>query len=361
VTAPSTTKEDALDDISDSADAVLDALDGADMGIFVLDQEFTVRWMNRTMGEYFGLDRQAVLGRDKATLIESQIRSIFAEPERFTDSVRSTYEDNTYIEEFECHVLAGEHREERWLRHQSRPIRRGDLAGGRVEHYTDITAQKARERELERQNGRLEKFASVVSHDLRNPLLVAEGRLELAEADGASDNVADAKAAIERSQALVDDLLTLSRQGDVVGSPEDVDLAALVESCWATVDTGDASLTVDTSVRVRADRSRLQQAVQNLLANASEHGGPDPEITVGAVADGFFVADDGPGVSAAVRETAFEPGVTTTDGGTGFGLAIVAEIVAAHGWTVRLAESEHGGARVEITGLDTVDDAESAD
>ena len=356
-----------FDAVKESEGAVLSALSSADMGVFVLGPDFAVHWMNETAGEYFGVDPSTALGADKATLIRSEIKHVFEEPERFADTVLSAYEDNSYVEEFECHVRSGAGRQERWLRHQSRPIETGPLAGGRVEQYTDISERKARKRELEGQNEKLERFTSAVSHDLRNPLLVAEGRLALARETGESEHVEEALTAIERGQSLIDDMLALSKQGAVVGEVEPVDLPALVDDCWQTVETETATCTVATTRTVRADRSRLRQLLENLVRNAVEHGSTDSrshprgdgtgqsvEITVGDFEDGFYVADDGPGVSPQAREDAFTPGVTTTEDGTGFGLAIVEEIATAHGWEVSLTDSEHGGARFEITGVEPV-------
>ena len=71
-------------------------------------------------------------------------------------------------------------------------------------------------------------------------------------------------------------------------------------------------------------------------------------VTVGALADGFYVADDGTGIPADERETVFEPGHSTMNGGTGLGLAIVEQIIAAHEWNVTLTTADRGGARFEI-------------
>jgi signal transduction histidine kinase len=75
-------------------------------------------------------------------------------------------------------------------------------------------------------------------------------------------------------------------------------------------------------------------------------------VRVGALDDGFYVADDGPGVPPDDREHVFESGYSTSEDGTGFGLAIVEEIASAHGWDVDVVESEDGGARFEVTGVE---------
>ena len=210
---------------------------------------------------------------------------------------------------------------------------------------------RERERELTRQNDRLEQFASVVSHDLRNPLNVAEGRLEMARAEHGSEHLEAVEKAHGRIEALIDDLLALARQGEAVTDPEPVALTGLLEGCWGNVRTDDAALVVGGDPTIRADRSRLKQLFENLFRNAVEHGGDGVTVTVGPLADGFYVEDDGPGIPDDERDTVFDAGYSTDPEGTGFGLSIVEEITEAHGWTVRAAEGSDGGARFEITGV----------
>jgi PAS domain S-box-containing protein len=230
----------------------------------------------------------------------------------------------------------------------------------------DITEQTQREQELSAQNERLEEFASIVSHDLRSPLGVAEGHLELAGATDENEHLAKAADAVERSQALIDDLLTLAREGNQVDEIERVDLAEMAESSWETTETESATLDVTVTQTIQADRSRLQQLFENLYRNsvehgstssrpeaddAVEHGGEGVTVTVGAIDDGFSVADTGPGIPESEREDVFEAGYSTDEDGTGFGLRIVEQIAEAHGWDISVTESDQGGARFEVTGV----------
>jgi signal transduction histidine kinase len=217
-------------------------------------------------------------------------------------------------------------------------------------------AFRAQQRELSAQNSRLDEFVSVVSHDLRNPLNVAEGRLELAReactCDDAQEHLETVAESHDRMGELVDDLLTLARQGSGVGETEPVDVGALAQRCWEGL--GQGSLDVVDAVTVEADRSRLRQLLENLFRNAVEHGGPDPTVRLGTLAGddgdpaGFYVEDDGPGIPESERETVFEHGYSTDADGTGFGLSIVRAIADAHGWEVRVTDSSEGGARFEF-------------
>jgi two-component system OmpR family sensor kinase len=227
---------------------------------------------------------------------------------------------------------------------------------------------RARESEVARERDRLEEFASLVSHDLRNPLNVAVGNLELIrtrlESGGTVPAELDTVArSLDRMRALIDDMLTLARQGTAIDETEAVSLSELAEECWASVDTADAELSVADDLAVRADRSRLRQALENLFANAVTHGGPDVRVEVGTLADasdgaGFYVADDGPGIPDEMRDRAFAVGVSTDEDGTGFGLKIVAEVADAHGWSVELVDAENGGARFEFRGIESADAAD---
>ena len=231
-----------------------------------------------------------------------------------------------------------------------------------------ITERKRAQQRLQRQNERLEEFARVISHDLRNPLNVALGRLELAQRDHDSPHLDDVARALGRMDDLIDDVLTAARSGEPVEETEAVALADLAQECWTTTEKADASLVVETDLTVRADPGRLRQLLANLFRNAIEHGstgnrtgsddavehgGDGVTITVGDCESGFFVADDGPGIPEDRREDVFDRGFTTDDDGTGFGLSIVEEAAKAHGWTVDVTESANGGARFEVTGVET--------
>ncbi|AZH27117.1 PAS domain S-box protein [Haloplanus aerogenes] len=260
-------------------------------------------------------------------------------------------------------------------------LQRLDLAGEDrfVVISRDISERKARERELQRQNERLEEFVGVVSHDLQNPLNVAGGRLDLAREEYDSEHLDAAARSLDRMDELIADLLKLARGGKRVNEIEPVALADVVEECWHNVATGDAALVVETDRTIRADPGRLQHLLENLLQNSVGHGttssrrtehaddgvehssaeseanggrGDHVTITVGGLDDGFYVEDDGTGIPEEKRTAVFESGYSTAPDGTGFGLAIVEEVVEAHGWSIQVTEGADGGARFEITGVE---------
>lgn len=219
-----------------------------------------------------------------------------------------------------------------------------------------LTAERARIRqeELRLQNEQLDEFASILSHDLRSPLNVAQGRLALAQEEVESEHHEAVARAHERMLELIDDLLTLAREGQLVGETEPVDLGDLTRSAWQSVETANATLMAETDVRIRADESRLRQLVENLFRNAIEHAGADVTISVVEMDDGFAIEDDGPGIPADERDQVLDPGFTSSSDGTGFGLAIVKQTAEAHGWEVTVTESGTGGARFEFTNVEFV-------
>jgi PAS domain S-box-containing protein len=217
--------------------------------------------------------------------------------------------------------------------------------------YLDITDRKQAEEELKQRTEELEDFANVVSHDLRNPLNVASGHLDLLDSAVESAHIDAVRNAHERMQELIENILMLARHGKTIDDTESVALDDCVSESWATVETADATLNVETTKPIVADESRLHQVFTNLIRNAIEHGGEDVTISVGGFDEGFYVADDGAGIPEAEREQVFEASHTSTETGTGLGLAIVREVVEAHGWEITVTESRTGGARFEIEGV----------
>ncbi len=212
----------------------------------------------------------------------------------------------------------------------------------------DVTDRKKRKQELKRQNERLEEFASVISHDLRNPLNVAQGNLELARERGDEHHFEKTKSSLQRMESLIADLLTLARQGQVVSDTESVELETVVQQAWANVETRDKTLVVADLDTINADHGRLQELFENLFRNAVDHAGDGTTVRVGELADGFFIEDDGPGIPPEERDAVFEHGHTTAKGGSGLGLSIVKGIANAHGWSICVRDGTDGGACFQI-------------
>ena len=224
-------------------------------------------------------------------------------------------------------------------------------------YFRDITDQRTYEREIEQKNERLEEFARVISHDLRNPLNIARGRLALAKEEFESEDLDTVDTALDRMEQLIENTLSLVRKGDIIDSTAPVDLDDAVESAWAMVEgTGehDECLQLESSgsETIQADYDRLCQLFENLFRNAIEHSDGDVTVRVGRLDDGLYIEDNGPGIPEDAREEVFQVGNSTSPEGTGFGLSIVKNIAEAHGWEITITEATAGGARFEITGVE---------
>jgi PAS domain S-box-containing protein len=203
-------------------------------------------------------------------------------------------------------------------------------------YFRDITERKQRERELQRQNERLDEFVSVVSHDLRNPLRTLSASLELLETENEAE-LDRCRRSADRMERLLDDLLTLARHGETDSAQAPVDLAVVARESARTTVPSDVSLSVETDATVVAEEVRLRQLFENLFSNAVEHGPTSPQsparvdaaedgstssrsgpenapedgeadvsIAVGDIDGGFYVEDDGTGIPPDERENCFE-------------------------------------------------------
>ncbi len=212
----------------------------------------------------------------------------------------------------------------------------------------------------------IDHVASVVSHDLRNPLDVAKARLRAGRELGEADHFEHVARAHERMERIIQDVLTLARGEEVIEPDEVVDLTEVATAAWETVETNGAALRTEGDLpTATADPDRVSRLFENLFRNAVEHGSPDSDadgdhrtvtVTIGTLAseaDGFYVADDGPGIASPDRSRVFEPGYSSEDHGTGLGLAIVEQIADLHGWSIAATGSAEGGARFEITGVES--------
>ncbi|AKH96968.1 multi-sensor signal transduction histidine kinase [Halanaeroarchaeum sulfurireducens] len=220
--------------------------------------------------------------------------------------------------------------------------------------YQYVRIQRSR-RQLESRTNRLVTIASMVSHDLRNPLNVALGRAELVEErEGDVEGMGSLKQALRRIESLTEELLVIARGEPDEDDTATVSLESVAREAWQVVESPDIELTVRTDGRVTACPDKLHHLLENLFRNAIEHGETTGAIAVGALegGEGFYVADDGRGIAPDLRESILSHGFTTSEEGTGLGLYIVEEIAEAHGWEIRVTESADGGARFEFADVE---------
>ncbi|WP_420181822.1 two-component system sensor histidine kinase NtrB [Haloarcula sp. KBTZ06] len=305
-----------------------------------------VKSINEAFADTFGYDQTDAVG--------TELRTLLAPPGADSEVIRADWWEQTGQSEQEVRRTTASGEIRTYLFRSTIVTRdSSQLEGYGI--YTDITERKRREQQLRHQNERLDEFVSIVSHDLRNPLNVASGRTHLLLGDiedaAVREGLQEVAAAHERMARILDDTLTLARQGRVVGETTSVSIEAVAADAWQQVETGDATLTIETDATIEADAERLQQLFENLYRNAIEHAGAECTVVVSAPGtheNGFSIADDGPGISPDDRELVFEHGYSTNSDGTGFGLSIVQSIAEAHGWSVAVSESERGGARFDV-------------
>jgi len=223
-----------------------------------------------------------------------------------------------------------------------------EVLAGRVVLVNDVTEQVEQQRELQQRNEQLDRFASVVSHDLRNPLTVASGKLDLFRQTREDEYLDDIDDSFRRMERLISDVLTLTRTDGEEIDLTPVSVAGVVEAAWSNVETGASTLVVASEWTQPANRSLLMQLFENLFRNAVEHNHGPVTVTVGSLSDGLFVEDDGIGIPETERADLFDAGVSGTDAGTGLGLMIVDQVATVHGWETTVTAAEDGGARFEL-------------
>ena len=394
-----------LDSVVQDTEFFRSLVENGSDAIVSIDEHSTILYANESVERVFGYRPEELIGEKLTTIMPDRFHRMHLDA---IDRYIETGERELNWNDIE---LPAEHRDGEEIP-LSITFEEHSYEGKRVFSgiMRDISDRVHREEELERQNDRLERFASIVSHDLRDPLQTARATLAVARAgdEAALDELDDV---FDRMDALVGDVLTLAKQGETVGEADSIDLAGVVADAWDTTDSGAASLVVgDDLPTVSADRERLRTLLENLFRNAVEHGstgnraqpgdsevsetpretgeagdsvehsstssrsetddsegskipradgeavdsvehGTDDDVTVRVEAldgGGFAVADDGPGFGDAETARLFDYGYTTSDGGTGFGLSIVDEVARAHGWTVTATTGDDGGARFEV-------------
>lgn len=230
------------------------------------------------------------------------------------------------------------------------------VPGEHLSILRDVTDQAMDERDLQRENLRLEEFARTISHDLRNPLNTVRGYVELAREEGEPGHFDYIEGGLDRMEQIVENVLALARAGQENGSTEAVDFSSAIEDAWHIVVGEDTAATLDIDDRlpdrIRADIDLLSQILENMFDNAIKHGGEEVTVRVVAMDDGFAIEDDGPGIPESDHETIFERGFSTEDSGIGFGLYLVKKSTLGHGWDIQVTESEAGGARFEFSGVE---------
>jgi two-component system OmpR family sensor kinase len=254
----------------------------------------------------------------------------------------------------------------------------GELALTLDEMLRSLDAARGeREAAMQRQK----EFVADASHELRTPLTSVLANLELLQASLDEHNQAEDREVVDsalrssrRMGRLIGDLLLLARaDAGRLDKHRPCDLAEIAGDAAAEAAPlmGDRVLTLDNDRPLPVDGSsdELHRMVLNLLDNASRHTPPGAQIELTLHREGadavVEVADDGPGIPAAMRAQVFDrfvrgegPADTAKGTGTGLGLAIVSAVAESHGGSVEATESPTGGAlfraRIPISATDRI-------
>jgi PAS domain S-box-containing protein len=364
-----------------------DVLDSSRVGIFILDSDFRIVWVNRALERYFGLRRDEIIGKDKRQLIHKRIKDVFEDPKGFAEKVLATYDKNTYIENFECHVLPKGERQERWLEHWSQPIKTGLYAGGRIEHYTDITERKQteeRERQLQQELNLSSRLASIgqmasgIAHEINNPLTGVIGFSQLLTSKDIPDDMAKDIEVIhseaQRVAKIVEGLLAFARQHKPGRNYVDINDIITQVLRLRSYEMKANNIQVETGLAhdlpvTMADAGQLHQVFLNIVLNAEKeminaHGRGKLIVKTEQTGDKIRISftDDGPGISKENLDKIFDPFFSTraARNGTGLGLSICHGIITQHNGRI-YATSKPGKGATFIIELPVVADNEEAE
>ncbi|WP_167768437.1 PAS domain-containing protein [Haloarcula amylovorans] len=370
-------------------------------GVYVVDESGRFAMVNEAYAELTGYTKSDLLGRPASALVDDETAARADELNReltaktreaaSLEAVLRTATDERIVAEATFSIANAE-----------------DGSSRRIGVVRDVTERYEREQRLEETVTRLESFASMLAHELRNPVTIGQIYSQQLPDDADSAAVGHVSDAFDRIEDMIDIMLALARGRETVSKCSTIPLAEVATAAWDDIETGDAALEVATDREIRAEETYLRHLFGSLFQNSVEHGstssrpqsddsvehgrsrdgdaisrddensnrefsnqstsnrnatrsddsvahGGEPvTVTVGDLPTGFYVADDGDGIPSDDLDIVFEPGYTTAAGrgGTGLGLAFVEELSEVYGWDVTLTESESGGARFEFTAVD---------
>ena len=381
ITQSEQAKEALLDSEARYRALIKDVLDTSQVGISILDAHFRIIWVNQSFERYFGISRKELIGQDTRDLIRQRLKYIVEDSEGFAENKLHAYAEESRVEHFECHVLAGDGRQECWLEYWSQPIRTGLYSGGRIEQYYNITERRQAEQSL-LQAQKMEAIGQLtggIAHDFNNLLTVIMGNLQLLEGllqdqPKLSKLTHEAGKAALRGAELVRKLMAFSRRQHL--QPRALDLNRLISDMGELLNRAlgeriEIQLVLANGLwQTLVDPGQMETALLNLVLNARDampQGGKLSIETSNVCLDhdelaadlpdlnpGHYVvltiSDTGSGMSPAVSEHVFEPFFTTKPigEGSGLGLSMVYGFSKQSGGHVNIHSEPGHGATVSL-------------
>ncbi len=346
-------------------------------GVTLIDADGSIAYVNERFEQLMGYERGELLGRQFSMLVPvDRTASELSEVRRVTEE-----------------LFAGQATayETRLARKDGRPVllsisasmlEHGDQERAFIAVHRDITTEREttrslalarlelerQNRDLQRSNADLEKFAYVASHDLQEPLRVIRGFVELLAQryrgrldDDADSFIAATVSGVERMGELIEDLLALSRigRGEVDGEPVDTrrEVERVLEQMGGPIEERGVAVELGELPAIEGDRALIAQLFGNLISNAVKFSAQEsPRVWIGgAEEDGgwhFLVADNGAGIEPRHRTRIFEM-FKRLHGrevpGTGIGLAICRRAVERHAGRIWVESADGAGSEFHFT------------
>lgn len=310
----------------------------------VLDTDGGVLRINSAVEDFFDVSREEVIGRHYSDLLDFiGDRDIMRMYKQFLQSSHFQKLQERGFYRQEIHLEKGDGQTAK-LDVSLKAVRdgKGEMTAILAE-ARDVTQTKMDRRQLEDQKRRLERFSSIVSHDLRNPLNVASGYIELAKQSGKDEDFDRAMKAIDRMDQIIMELLEIS------GKPEhfdksSLDLEEVFEEAYSHTDV-EPDYKIEDSMEFKGGRSGVVRIFENLIRNTAEHN-DDAEIEIGVIKKGFYYEDDG-SIDKDI-EKILEYGYSTSTEGNGLGLSVVQRVADINDWDLNIAKNKNGGLRFEF-------------
>lgn len=244
-----------------------------------------------------------------------------------------------------------------YLREKSK-ITVGDTVLGKAFVFTDVTEVERQRRELHRQNEQLEDFATAITHELRNTLMVIQGQIDIAATGLSGDadpTVIEALETVERTAdrmtRVVSDLTRLARHGQTLGDVSDCQFQATVEQAWMEANIDELTLQPEGSGTIEADCGRLAALLTETFQFAEVTGATTVTVTLND--EELMITTNGEPIPANRTEEAFEYGAAVPSADVGMTLPNVRTLARVHGWHVSIDESYDEGVRIAVEGMTT--------
>lgn len=328
--------------------ALRSVLDGMTDPVYICDADFRITFINRAMRDIFG----DVAGQICYQALHKQVAVCEGCP------ISEVLSGQVIFRERDLHATGRTYE----VVHSPFPV--AERPTHKLGVFRDITERKAAERRLQQANRELDAFVSTVSHDLRSPLTPLIGFAELLEERSADqldeiglESLAEIKATATKMKALLEDLLTLARVGQLKNPGQLVDVTRIAEDVMLEladkVIERQAKIRISQLPDIRIPESLLTDLFRNLLANALKYAAnKDPRIEISGESYPdrvrYRVTDHGPGIPLNEQDEVFEPfrrGSSSSGHlGTGIGLATVAKIARVYNGSTWVEETPGGGA-----------------